>query len=117
MAAPNQITLAQGESKNIELTVLDTDGGPLNITSHGITFTVKDDLDESAFRIQKSVGSGITIVDAPNGRADITLIPGDTAPMQPDNYVYDVWVEPPTSEDFQAIPVSQFKVLPRVTVL
>lgn len=114
----NEIEMAQGADQTISLIVFQTDGvSRLDITSHGITFTVKDDTGETVFRIQKSVGSGITITDAVQGEADIILVPADTTSMAADKYVYDVWVEPPAGQDFQAIPVSEFKVLPRVTIL
>lgn len=67
------ISIFQGESRNIEVGILDVDGSPLDLTGASIDFKIKG----GTVVIEKSVGSGITV----NGPGEITiaLTPDDTS--------------------------------------
>jgi hypothetical protein len=54
---------------------------PVDLTGYTILATFKQslaDADDAPTSIQKSIGSGITVVDAPAGEIRITLSPADT---------------------------------------
>lgn len=86
-------TLFRGDTIVIEGTV--SQGGvPVNLTGYSIWFTAKKaitDADNATGAIQKTVGAGVEIVDAPNGQIRITLAPSDTATItQTTTYQCDV---------------------------
>jgi len=114
----NKITIGRAENRVENLTVRDS-GIPVDITNHIITFTVKSNPKETANLIQKTSASisEIELVDPTIGRADIKLVPTDTVNIVHGDYVYDVWIEKPTGEQFQIVPVSKFLVRDRVTQL
>jgi len=114
----NKIRVARGENKTINLTVTEKKI-PVDITNHTITFTVKSGPTEAANLIQKTTAliTEIDIVDPTIGRADIFLVPADTVSIVHGDYVYDIWIEPPSADRFQIVPVSKFLVRDRVTQL
>lgn len=69
---------------------------PLNLTGvQGIWFTAKrSSLDPDADAlVQKSLGSGITVVSAPAGTATITIDAADTVDIEPTVLVWDAQVK------------------------
>ncbi len=77
-AALNQdFTMFQGDVATVEFTVRDAAGAVVNITGAAITWAFAKKL-KVPLLVTKSVGSGVTIVDAPNGRVDVALVLGDT---------------------------------------
>lgn len=93
-------SMHSGDSRVIELTInLQDDSGPENITGAAITFALsKQDAASTSPKpsgtalVTKTVGSGITIVNGPNGRADVVLAPADTAALKAGAYYYEVQV-------------------------
>jgi len=115
----NEVDIAQGENQTLQLTVVDSAGAVYDLTGATVTFTVKIKATESANLIQKDSNT-ITEVDITNptgGIAQIFLLPVDTATTDPAEYVYDVWVEDSTGDQFQAVEATRFRILKRVTVL
>ena len=68
--------------------------GPIDITNAAIYMTVKNTPTDSAFLFQLTVGSGVTITDAINGKYSITIPKTATFPLDCNRaYPYDVVVE------------------------
>lgn len=61
-----------------------------NITGWSLKFTVRKTLGVLPILITKTVGSGITITDAANGKFDISMLNADTTAAAPDNYFFDI---------------------------
>jgi len=62
--------------------IITQDSSPVNLTGYSIYATFKvniTDEDNAATTIQKSIGSGITVVNAATGQIRITLVPSDTS--------------------------------------
>ncbi len=83
-AALNQdFTMFQGDVATIEFTVKDEAGVVINITGADITWALSRKL-KVPFLVTKSVGSGVTIVNGPAGRADVALVLADTNALEGD---------------------------------
>ncbi len=75
-----------GDDQNLNVTVLDDDGNIVDITSaSAIDWTMSADEFASAV-ISKSLGSGITITDGPNGVFRVTLDTTDTESLDSGTY-------------------------------
>lgn len=74
----------------------------LAITGYTIWFTAKPNIslpDGGSGVIQKTIGNGITVLDASQGKIRIGLVPADTAGInQETKYECDVQVKSPTNE-------------------
>lgn len=69
-----------------------------NITSDTFRFTAKRKITESDALLTKSLGSGVSIVDGPAGKAKIEILPADTAGFTKDtDLICDVQGTPPGS--------------------
>ena len=86
----------RGDTIILEGTV-SQEGVAVNLAGHSIWFTAKPqitDTDAAGSTIQKTVGSGIVVVDAANGEIRITLSPSDTAGINNDTtYQCDVQIK------------------------
>lgn len=74
------LKMYRGDTAQFRVTALDIDGNPLDITGASAWFTAKrttQDGDVDAV-FQKTVGTGITITDAPNGVMLVQLAEADT---------------------------------------
>jgi len=72
----------EGDSRILTVTVRDEDadgnpGDPIDITNYSFTYSFADSAG-AEYDFQKSVGSGIEIIDATNGVLEVTLDPADT---------------------------------------
>lgn len=76
----------------------------LTITGYAIWFTAKPNIslpDGGSGVIQKTIGNGITVIDAIEGKIRITILPADTAGINLETkYECDVQVKSPTNEIF-----------------
>lgn len=90
MALPN-IEIYRGDNRTFKVTVTDGAGGAVDITGATIIFSVKEDISDTDYEIQKTSaqGSEITITDAGNGIYEVYLIPADTQNMDLGVYEYD----------------------------
>lgn len=89
----NDFQMHSGNSRTLQFTINDEDGSAVDITSAAIRWELsKLDPDttlpapKGAPIVQKSVGSGVTVVDGPNGRCDVALDEADTEPLKGDHY-------------------------------
>lgn len=75
----------RGDDEIYELTLKQRDGTALNLTGVSIWFTVKRSHEETDVQaiVRKTVGSGITIVNAAIGRADVRILAADLASLPP----------------------------------
>jgi hypothetical protein len=71
-----------GDDLRIEVTVKD-DGSTKDLTGSDATYEIfRDKFDSRDVKITKTVGDGISIVDAPNGRADVSISSSETSDME-----------------------------------
>lgn len=101
------LALAKGGSLTVELTVLRSDGTPVDLSTGAVVLTVKQHSDAIA------VPTGFTrtgIVD-PRARylAVFTFEPEDTVELAVRRYVYDVWWEKDSGRE-QLVPLRAFLV-------
>lgn len=87
----SKISLIRGDSRNIDVGFLQSDGvTPVNLTGGTVYFTVNssaDPADDTAAAVQKNV----TVHTAPTlGQTRITLSPTDTSALAAGTYYYDV---------------------------
>jgi hypothetical protein len=104
---PFNFTMTRGDNATLTLTVTQN-GAAFNLTGCSIRMVAKraySDADGSAVFV-RTVGSGITITDATNGIASITIAPNNTSGL-PRGYrtilVYDVQVTTGTGSVFTVI--------------
>ena len=104
--------LCRGNSREYNLTFIDSKGEPIPITDWKIYFTVKlsyEDADSQA-----SIKKGITVHDDPdNGKSIIKLLPDDTD-IEPSNYWYDIKVKR-TAESMITVAMGRFPIIKGVT--
>lgn len=80
--------LFQGEAKVIRVTVVDSDGAVIDISSIG-SIIWKMGKPKSAPQVEKSLGSGISIDNGPAGVFLITLDAADTTGIAADKYSHE----------------------------
>jgi hypothetical protein len=73
-------TMHSGDDKLIQLTVRDQDAVVIDITGATMSFVLSEDPGDVAL-FELTVGSGITLIDPTNGRADIRIADTDTAAL------------------------------------
>ena len=81
------IEVVRGDDR--KFTVVYKDRG--NITGATIKYTVKDRVGGTQ-QFQRTVGTGITITDGPNGVFDVELVPANTSGMTAGEFVHDIEV-------------------------
>ncbi len=93
MATEVNLLTQKGLVRGADVTLNVTLDPVANITGWALTFTLKHDPgDRETGLITKTVGSGITITDGPNGQFDVTLDEADSEGLQVDKeYDYDIW--------------------------
>jgi hypothetical protein len=84
--------MTAGDTKVLEVTVLDGDGEPVDITGTTIRWQLARLATDDTPLITKSVGDGIAIVDGAAGRFDVTLDPEDTAELG-GSYYYEAEID------------------------
>lgn len=90
----NDFQMHSGNSRTLQFTIRDENDAVVDISAAtGIRWELsKIDPDitlstpKGAALVQKSIGSGVTIVDGPNGRCDVALDVADTEPYKGDFY-------------------------------
>lgn len=103
----NSVRVIRGTSKSFKLTVSDlreesivscgcspASPPPLDLTGVTLHFTVKKEISDRLPVIKKTslISSEIEIVNAKAGTAKIHLNPSDTQDLEPNFYIFDVWV-------------------------
>ena len=111
------LKMYRGDTAEFRVTALDIDGNPLNLTGASAWFTAKrttSDDDNSAV-FQKTVGNGITIIDAINGIMLVRLAEADTSSIAGKEYLeYDLQVKD-TSNGVWTVARGSLLVLADVT--
>lgn len=83
-------SMHSGDNRDLQVTIKDAAGAVVNITGAALTWALSkgngSDGPRGTALVTKTVGSGITIVDGANGRADIVLVPADTEALAGDYY-------------------------------
>ena len=110
----NSVQLIRGTSKTLQLSVVDSNRKPVNLSGATIIMTVKNTVDNLKNVFQKTTNdpTQILITDPFGGIAQIFINPSDTQYLDIKQYVFDVWViltsgaryavVPPTILDLQA---------------
>lgn len=75
------IAVFRGDDVTLQFTVVNAAGGIVNITGWTLEFKIWNERGEEI--LSKTTGSGITIVDGPNGRADVALSAANTSLFAP----------------------------------
>lgn len=113
-----ELTMFRGDAKAWGFTITDPDDPdlPVDITSASVTFTAKrkaSDDDDDAI-VQKSVGSGVTITDGPNGRCSVQLQESDTDDLTvPLTLRWDLEIE--GSDGKQTVAAGTLRVMVDIT--
>ena len=58
------------------------------LTGSGVRWRLTD-WDKLETKVTKTIGSGVTVTDASNGKFTVTLDPGDTINLEPDYYRHE----------------------------
>ena len=98
----------QGKDKLIDATIYDTAGAELDISGSTFEWVVYRPT-SGEIVLTKTVGSGITIIDAPNGLIRITLVPDDTLTLL-GNYNHECELTDATSK-IDTVFTGYFKVI------
>lgn len=83
--AEQNITMARGQDKTIKASM----AKPRDITGWAITFQVKDSLGGTS-RFTKTVGSGITVLNAMRGVISIAISAANTSALSVRSFVWDL---------------------------
>jgi hypothetical protein len=70
-----------GDSRDIVVTVTDSQGGAFDLTGAAIAWQLARSAGSTSPAVSKSLGGGIAITDGPNGVFTVTLDPADTAAL------------------------------------
>lgn len=90
MTAESQnFTVHGGDSRILNVTVLDAEGDAVNITDAAVGFSIHTPANSSSSAVSKTVGNGITITDGPNGKFKVVLDPKDTNIVASGNCPYE----------------------------
>jgi hypothetical protein len=85
-------TMFAGDTKLLQVLVNNVAGNPVDITGTLIRWQLAKNVKSDPALIHKYVGSGVTIVDGPNGRFDVLLDPVDTLPLI-GSYYYEAEID------------------------
>lgn len=85
----SRLEMFSGDTKTINVTVLDDAGAKKDLTSATITWKLFLRSDKVTAKISKTVGSGVTITDATNGVFQVALAAADTAELAAGDYIQE----------------------------
>jgi len=112
------VEVQQGETVTLQLSVVDTDGNPVDLATTTVWFTVRRRPGDARLLIQKD-SSDIAEVEilspTADGIANIMLVHDDTKNLRPDTYAFDAWIAYPGGAVHPVIEPSPFIVTPTVT--
>jgi hypothetical protein len=116
----NEIVMAQTTDRTIRITAT-KNGAPLDLTNARGVFVVKrqlDDSDAEALLTKKTVtlagGSDeqFKVTDAAGGKAEIYIVPADTASIEPGMYTYGIKVMVTGGKQFDLVKNASFCLEP-----
>lgn len=119
-----KLSVTQGEDRAIPFFVVDA-AGAVDLTGATVYFTVRKKAGDSNLPLiyKTSALPAEILITVPQAtqankdRATIFLLPADTNPLPPADYVFDVWVKLASGKKRQAIPTSKFTVANGVTIV
>lgn len=115
----NSISIYKGASKTIELLIQDENKVALNLTGCRLILSIKR-FDTDAYPIlQKDTNNGAQgeIYEPLEGKVRFYFVPSDTLSLNPDQYVFDVWLIDADNDQYPVIPRSTFQIIRGVTIL
>lgn len=109
----------RGTTIRLKLTVKDEAGQKVDLTGATVHLRVRTDLKAAALISKSSPSTGITISNQTTNKGECvaTLAPGDTAALQPGDYVWDSWVVEADGDRFAVIAPSKLTLIQEVTTL
>lgn len=115
----NSISIVRGTSKTLQVTVTKADGTYYDITGGKLVFTVKRALYEDVPLIQKlTTDAAQGVLTKPReGIAEFYLEPRDTNGLNPQNYIFDVWLITATGDRYVVVAEAVLAITPGVTYL
>lgn len=115
----NSISVIQGTTKTLKLTVRDGDGEVVDLTNATIYFTVKKrECDETPLIFKSSASiTQIEVTNPLDGTAKIFITPTDTAYLGASKYKFDIVVELASGDRYVVVPPSIFEVKLGITRL
>lgn len=76
-----------GDHLVLEVTVQDDAGSVLDLTGiQALVWELAKTVKSSTAHVTKSIGSGITVINATSGRVDVAIVPADTASLKGEKY-------------------------------
>jgi len=88
MTTNHKFSMYRGDTKTINLTITDEDGGAVNLTGAEVWLTVKAAVaDPDPGILQKKVTTHVLPLE---GKTSVTIDPADTDSVAPADYLYDV---------------------------
>jgi hypothetical protein len=114
----NSVQIIRGTSKTLQLSVVDSNRKPVNLTGTTIIMTVKETVDnhKNIFQKTTNVATQIQITDPFGGVAQIFITPADTQNLDIKQYVFDVWVILTSGARYAVVPPTIFDLQAGVTV-
>lgn len=95
--ADQNFSMYAGDTKRIEVTVVDAAGDAVDITDFtSIRWKMAKTVKATAV-LEKSLGDGIEIISGGSGRFDVTLETGDTESLRPGTYYHEAEVADPVA--------------------
>ena len=113
------LEVIHGETKELELTVVDSAGAKFDLTGALLYLTVKCKVSDTnnVLQLTSTPVAGIVIATDPrDGTATITFSAAQTA-KTPGTYVYDIWLQESGGERHPIIGPEKFKIVRGVTRL
>jgi len=87
-ATKQDFTVYQGESKTLQLTIVDGAAAAKNLTGISAVTWRLGPLGGGAAALTKSLAAGVTVVGATSGRIDVALATADTAALAAGHYLH-----------------------------
>jgi len=115
----NVVSIIKGSSKTFELSIVQDNGTPVDLTDCAIYFTVKVQMEDQLPVIQKRTtdATQIAITDPRSGIARIYINPEDTLPLAVKPHYFDVWLVLSSGTRYVVIPPSTIEIKPAITVI
>lgn len=111
MARTQDLTFEQGADKNIKLSVRDSTGGVINLTSKSFAAGLKTEYSSNT-----TIDMTVTVVDAVNGLITLGLSAAETAQLDHNRrYVYDCMMYDVGNTDIEVLVSGKVFVKPTVT--
>lgn len=121
MLKTHDLRKVRGTTISLTFTVKDEDGNAVDISGGTVHLRVRPD-PKAATVIQKSSpATGITIASPQTGslkgKYTATLVPADTAALEPGDYVWDSWLITAAGERHAVVAPSKLSLLREVSTI